>query len=251
LAINEPGDSYEQEADRVAEQVMRMPAPAALPLQRKCACGGSAGPDGECEACKAKHLGIQRRTANHAEPSTAPAIVHEVLGRSGQPLDPAARAYFEPRFRADFSGVRVHMDAQAAESARAVNALAYTAGRDVVFGTGQFQPRTQGGQGLLAHELTHVMQQDESVNHLIQKKDDEVKTDREVTSLLLLQLQDDKSTEIRFNVLFSDGTTSSFLFEWDLQKGEILDVSKEYQIELSGYEYEISSKNDSSKHSCC
>jgi hypothetical protein len=170
LAINHPGDSYEQEADRVAEQVMRMSAPAALPLQRKCVCGGDAGPDGECAACKAKRLGIQRRAANHAEPSTAPAIVHEVLGRSGQPLDPATRSYFEPRFGADFSGVRVRTDARAAESARAANALAYTAGRDVVFGAGQYQPGTLAGKKLLAHELTHVVQQKQMISPQIQRQ---------------------------------------------------------------------------------
>src|SRR6266498_1033707 len=140
------------------------PAPSFTPvrtntLQRKCACGGTPGPDGECAACKAKRLGLQRRAANQAEPATAPPIVHEVLRAPGRPLDTATRAFMEPRFGHDFSGVRVHTDARAAESARAVNALAYTVGRDVVFGTGQYAPGTGEGKGLLAHELTHVVQQ--------------------------------------------------------------------------------------------
>jgi hypothetical protein len=88
-----------------------------------------------------------------------PPIVHEVLRSPGQPLDPATRAFFEPRFSHDFSQVRLHTDTKAAESARAVNALAYTVGQDVVFGTGQYAPQTGEGKKLLAHELTHVMQQ--------------------------------------------------------------------------------------------
>jgi len=126
-------------------------------LQRKCACGGSAGLDGECEECRNKRL--QRRAVNGAAPTTVPPIVHEVLRSPGQSLDPATRAFMEPRFGHDFSKVRVHTDAKAAESARAANALAYTVGRDVVFGPRQYAPNTNGGQRLLAHELTHVVQQ--------------------------------------------------------------------------------------------
>src|SRR5262249_48872991 len=86
-------------------------------------------------------------------------IVHEALNSPGQPLDARTRAFFEPRFGYDFSSVRVHTDAKAAESARAVNALAYTVGRDVFFGAGQYAPNTAPGQKWLTHELTHVMQQ--------------------------------------------------------------------------------------------
>lgn len=126
-------------------------------LQRKCACGGNAGLDGECEACRGKRL--QRRSANGVEPMTVPSIVHEVLRSPGQPLDAQTRAFFEPRFGHDFSKVRVHTDTRAAESARAVNALAYTVGYDIVFGNGQFSPNMNQGQWLLAHELTHAVQQ--------------------------------------------------------------------------------------------
>ena len=128
-------------------------------LQRKCSCGGNSSSGGECEACKKKAL--QRRVAGSGETATAPAdCVHEVLRSPGQPLDAATRSFFEPRFGHDFSKVRVHADAKAAESARAVNALAYTAGRDVVFGQGQYFPATLTGQKLMAHELAHVVQQD-------------------------------------------------------------------------------------------
>jgi len=126
-------------------------------LQRKCACGSGAGLDGMCEGCRGKRL--QRLSTNGAEPATVPPIVHEVLRLPGQRLDQQTRALFEPRFGHDFSKVRVHADAKAAESAKAVNALAYTVGHDIVFGHGQFSPNTNQGQWLLAHELTHAVQQ--------------------------------------------------------------------------------------------
>jgi hypothetical protein len=85
--------------------------------------------------------------------------VNDVLRSPGQPLDARARAALEPRFGHDFSRVRVHTDARAAESARSIDALAYTVGRDIVFKAGQYAPGTTEGQRLLAHELTHVIQQ--------------------------------------------------------------------------------------------
>jgi outer membrane protein OmpA-like peptidoglycan-associated protein len=108
---------------------------------------------------------VQRKETGTAEPglSDAPASVHEVLRSPGQPLDEATRAYFEPRFGRDFSRVRVHGDARAAESAKAVGALAYTVGRNLVFGAGAYAPATDSGRRLLAHELTHVVQQERGV----------------------------------------------------------------------------------------
>jgi Domain of unknown function (DUF4157) len=132
------------------------PASAAL-LQRACACGNRTIAGGECEACRKK--GLQHAAMNSQSVGEAPPIVHDVLRSPGQRLDATTRAFMEPRFGQDFSGVRVHTDAQAAESARSVNALAYTVGRDVVFGAGQYAPQTNVGQRLMAHELTHVMQQ--------------------------------------------------------------------------------------------
>lgn len=88
-------------------------------------------------------------------------MVSRVLASPGQPLDQAARVEMESRFGHDFSRVRVHTDARAAESVRAVDALAYTVGRDVVFAAGQYMPETGPGRGLLAHELAHVVQQEQ------------------------------------------------------------------------------------------
>ena len=126
-------------------------------LQRQCACGGTPGPDGECAACKAKRL---QRRAVAPGPPTAPPVVAETLRAPGRPLEAPTRASMEAGFGHDFGSVRVHTDARAAESARAVEAHAYTVGRDVVFGAGRYEPETRAGRHLLAHELTHVLQQE-------------------------------------------------------------------------------------------
>jgi hypothetical protein len=128
-------------------------------LQRKCACGGTPGPTGECAECRKKRLGLQRRESGLGGPTVAPPVVHEVLRSPGGALDGETRSFMESRLGHDFSRVRVHDDARAAESARAVGAKAYTVGRDVVFGPGQYAPGNDGGRRLLAHELTHVIQQ--------------------------------------------------------------------------------------------
>jgi hypothetical protein len=96
---------------------------------------------------------------NSSETSTVLPVIHDVLRSQGQPLDSDTRVFMEPRFGHDFSRVRVYTDERAAESAQAVNALAYTVGQDVVFGTGQYKPETSAGRYLLAHELTHTIQQ--------------------------------------------------------------------------------------------
>lgn len=161
LTVNEPGDMHEREADRVAEQVLGMPA---LTIQGRCACGSSAGDTGECAACRQTRAERMQRAATPPGPlGDVPPIVHGVLRSPGQPLDAATRTFMESRFGYDFSGVRVHVDARAAESARAVSALAYTVGQDVVFGAEQYAPRTAKGKRLLAHELTHVLQQNSRV----------------------------------------------------------------------------------------
>ena len=102
---------------------------------------------------------LQRSAVTPEGGRSVPPIVHEVLHSPGQRLDAGVCAFMEPRFGYDFSGVRVHADAKAAESARAVNAQAYTVGQDIVFGVGQYAPATQGGNQLLAHELVHSVQQ--------------------------------------------------------------------------------------------
>ena len=143
LRINEPGDVYEQEADRVAEQVMRMPAAGVNRPRRE-----SGSP-----------LVQRRATGGGTGVLEAPPIVHDVLHSPGHPLDAATRAFFELRFGHDFSRVRIHADEKAAQSARVIHARAYTVGQRVVFAEGQYRPTTEGGASLLAHELTHTIQQ--------------------------------------------------------------------------------------------
>ncbi len=130
-------------------------------LQRKCAaCSNHTVAGGSCSGCaKKKEESLQRRAAGIEGTTEIPQIVNEVLNSPGQQLDTATRAFMEPRFHHDFSRVRVHTDAKAAESARTVNAHAYTVGSHIVFNTGQYLPATKAGQNLLAHELTHFLQQ--------------------------------------------------------------------------------------------
>jgi hypothetical protein len=156
LTVNTPGDAYEQEADHVAEQVMRM----SEPNQSTCACGGG------CSTCQSgsggnEPLSLQTKHVGSSDAGqiAAPPIVHEVLASPGQRLDASTRAFFEPRFGQDFSNVRVHTDSQAAKSADAVDANAYTVGRDIVFGGRHTPPESTEGRPLLAHELAHVVQQ--------------------------------------------------------------------------------------------
>ena len=145
LAISAAGDEFEQEADRIAEQVMGAPEP------RTVHGGMTAAP---AAALRMKSIGA----AGH-DGVDAPQSVHDALSSPGQPLDTATRAFMEPRFGQDFSGVRVHDDMGAAAAASAISAHAFTAGRDIVFGAGEYAPHTGEGLRLLAHELVHTIQQ--------------------------------------------------------------------------------------------
>ena len=146
LRVSEPGDAYEQEADRVADQVLAAPSHHAV---------NSTPPR------------IQRYSGSSTpEINSAPASVGQVLASPGAPLEPALRQDMEQRFGYDFSRVRVHTSAFAEQSAQDVNAHAYTVGQNIVFGAGQFTPGTQRGRRLIAHELTHVVQQGSALNRL-------------------------------------------------------------------------------------
>jgi hypothetical protein len=139
LRINEPGDVYEQEADRVAEQVLAKPT---------------------CPHVSGAPPRIQRFSGQSSgQTGAAPASVDRALASPGRPLEPVLRQDMEQRFGHDFSRVRVHSDAASEISARQVNAHAYASGYDIVFGAGRFAPATPAGRRLLAHELTHVVQQ--------------------------------------------------------------------------------------------
>jgi hypothetical protein len=164
LAINKPGDEYEQEADRVAEQVMRMPKPG---FQRTCAWGGG------CPKCQAdllsqpyKRLQTKRSYVENTDGTIVPSMAREValsIAEGRQPLTDSVRSYFEPRFGYDFSHVRVHTSRTADQVTNSLNARAYTLGNHIIFGARQYAPNSLVGRRLLANELAHVVQQSSEV----------------------------------------------------------------------------------------
>ena len=189
LAVNESGDTYEQEADAVADNVMRMPTPsvdvgfgmsdigASVPKSEMANPKSNTIPFSQisrkCDACESEEEEeIQRKDSSVGGGKTAPPIVHDVIASSGKALDSNTRQFMESRMGHDFSHVQVHTDSKAAESAAAVKALAYTSGNHIVFNNGQYTPDTEGGKKLLAHELVHTLQQN-SGSQKIQKKDED------------------------------------------------------------------------------
>jgi hypothetical protein len=148
LAVGSVADPLEQEADRVADRVMASTAP------------GTVGPT---------PASVQRAGGASGTTQAAPESVERTLAGGGRPLDPAVRHEMGHRFGHDFFDVRVHDDAQAQASARDVSAQAYTSGSHIVFATGKYSPGTREGQRLLAHELTHVVQQGAAAWPLVQR----------------------------------------------------------------------------------
>jgi hypothetical protein len=158
LRVSQPGDADEQEADRMAEQVVS--SASAGFIQRKCApCAEGA----TCPKCEEEEKIQTKEKPGHTPhvDSKAASQITSLWG-GGQPLPPSVRGFFEPRFGRDFSQIRIHTGSEAAESSRAIQARAYTSGEDIVFGAGQYAPENAEGKKLLAHELTHVVQQDAS-----------------------------------------------------------------------------------------
>jgi hypothetical protein len=154
LILGPVDDPLEREADRIADEVMRMSDPAhsftsAMPALRR-----------KCSACEDEEHPLQAKMVQRdVTGGEIPASVLEVLSSPGRQLDKSTRAYFEPRFGLDLGQVRVHTDSQAAASAASVRALAYTVGHNIVFGANRFAPDTLAGRRLLAHELAHTVQQ--------------------------------------------------------------------------------------------
>lgn len=138
LKLGPPGDRYEQEADRVAEQVVRMPEP-----------------------CPQVKPTTQKKQASDQTSQVCPRVEAGIRSSRGssRPLPKSTRAFFEPRFGHDFSQVRVHTDSKATKLAGAMNALGFTTGKDIFLKQDVYRPGSFEGQRLLAHELTHVVQQ--------------------------------------------------------------------------------------------
>ena len=195
LKINQPGDKYEQEADRVAEMVLRMPDSHSVdsisqsPESVQSECASCASGRVTCPRCTenngriqrkslsesitlfahrqasrsdlAKEERLQRREDNVHDPVATPFVSASINGLrgAGQPLPDSERSFFEPRFGRDFGDVRVHTGSRAQGVSQAIHAKAFTVGKDIVFGSGQYSPGNTEGRRLLGHELTHVVQQ--------------------------------------------------------------------------------------------
>jgi hypothetical protein len=153
LRVGAVDDPQEHEADRVADRVMRMPEPA---VQRACCAGGASGGTCADEVQREAAPGPILPHGGHVDASLVSSL------GPGRPLPTAERAFFEPRFDADFSAVRIHDDNSAGRAARALGARAFTLGRDIAFAPGERSPGTPGGDRLMAHELAHVLQQSQA-----------------------------------------------------------------------------------------
>ena len=196
LKIGASNDKYEREADQVADQVMRMSDEVSVqntemgvqrtPLIRNASSIKTQRMCAECEEeIQTKPLDkaiqrqedddqeelIQEKTTGEVAPQVTPAISSGIqsLNGGGQPLTTSERSFFEPRFGIDFSNVRVHNYNQAASVAKSINARAFTHGNNVVFGAGEYSSESSSGRKLLAHELTHVIQQNAQSDHTIQR----------------------------------------------------------------------------------
>lgn len=168
LIIGPQDDPYERQADAVSEKVMRMSEEEEtlqtkiLPetIQRKCA---------ECEE-EEKEV-RKKDNSTHSHDNFSPDIIHEALNSTGSSLDASTQGFMENRFGYDFDNVRIHTGAVAEKSAQSINALAYTRGNDIVFNRGQYSPGSYEGRKLLAHELTHVVQQLPDPNTISMKEE--------------------------------------------------------------------------------
>ena len=170
LKIGAPNDKYEQEADRVADKVMRMPESdgvdtqnAAPQIQRMCSNCEKELQRQTIDDEEEEELLQTRAEAGHTpQLNTDTAAQIRNLKGGGQPLEPSTRTFMESRFGKNFSEVRVHADNSAASLASGIHARAFTHGRDIVFGQGEYSPQSTTGRKLIAHELTHVVQQGKS-----------------------------------------------------------------------------------------
>ena len=198
LAVSQPDDPYEREADRVAENVMRMAVPqAASPLSFSRHSSGRA--QRKCASCEEEEEKVQRKEQSvSTEPTVSSSVVDRALNSPSRPLDETTLNFMEPRFGYDLSHVRVHDDASSASSAVTVNAKAYTIGPHIVFGAGMYQPQSNDGRRLLAHELAHTVQQTSSP----------LRVQRDVSDFRVTQVQPDPVERTK-------GKPDRFFFEID------------------------------------
>ncbi|MDK2745520.1 MAG: DUF4157 domain-containing protein [Nitrospira sp. BO4] len=160
LKISQPNDAAEIEANAIADRVMRMPAGAEA-LNPTNHVDPTTGIHRKCGVCEEEEETIERKPlpAAGGTSSQNPEHVNDVITSGGRPLDRTMLQFFEPRLGRDLSGVRIHTDSAASQSASAVDARAYTLGNNIVFGNGEYVPHSESGRHLIAHELAHVAQQ--------------------------------------------------------------------------------------------
>ncbi len=158
LKIGYANDKYEQEADRVADRIMRMPKPNTKLLNYISTANNSI--QRKCSSCEEEEL-VQRKTSRGHDSEISPGLSLKInsLSGGGRPMSASERGFFEPRFGSDFSNVRIHENSQANNMARSINARAFTLGNNIVFRTGEYSAESSSGKRLFAHELTHVVQQ--------------------------------------------------------------------------------------------
>lgn len=184
LTVGPPNDRFEREADRVARDVTRGGAETGQrptvaratavdsTVQRMCPRCQKRHAEGKPLDCPDCEREIRRTPASPGRPDAGARTASPVRGAEtgGRPLPDSVRSFFEPRFGRGFGDVRVHTGARADAAARAVNARAFTLGRDVVFRSGEYRPETSDGRRLLAHELTHTIQQDGATAAVVQRE---------------------------------------------------------------------------------
>jgi uncharacterized protein DUF4157 len=170
LRIGRPGDTYEREADRVADRILHDGSNSPIPIsvaqassrvQRQCHCQDEELLQRACKCHEQEGEDLIQPKRNGGSRGSSRGFDARVgaLRGTGRPLPDRVRGFFEPRFGHDFGSVRVHTGTAAGDAANAIGARAFTIGRDIVFGSGEWSPETNGGKHLLAHELTHVVQQ--------------------------------------------------------------------------------------------
>ncbi len=200
LKINAPGDSFEQEADRLADQVMSMSDPV---VQRKCtgctdeeeghlqrkplaeqisSISMSRKPQRKCAKCEEEEEQVLQTKSNGDTAGTTSTVLTDQLQQSkggGQPLDLRTKSFMESRFGADFSKIKIHTTGSAQRMNREINARAFTLGNNIYFNEGQYQPTSYGGKHLLAHELVHTVQQNQehSLGSTVFRQEGEVDED--------------------------------------------------------------------------
>ena|GEM_PF-4261898 len=154
LTVGAADDPLEREADEMADKVMRMKMPEPINFLKS-----DNSINRKCAHCEEEEKEVSRKESGNESSFSAPSIVNDALSSGGKSMDAETRSFMESRFSYDFGNVKIHDDGLAAKSASSINALAYTSGNDVVFNSGQYNTNSDSGKRLLAHELTHVVQQ--------------------------------------------------------------------------------------------